>query len=324
MLSNALSGRHQAARTSTAPSQTSSTAGPFKVNSIKMHHRDMPPNNDQKSLNQQRRRLPKAASYNSRSSQKHAALPLPKTISLPSDHGVHGLGGMRPGRFTLEGVKEEQPSSFQPILAQHEAAEEAPTIMAGEPEASVPRRWSLLRMFALQKKQTGTASGQDGEAKPQPVMPKQTSRAIQGANPTDQRGLEQGRPPYDTRQAISMSRDARHKIHGDGNSLACASRDALATRRVGAHLPGPPIPVAHPGTASSAGTNWQTPQAELHTPSAYITPVPLNQPNCVTEYKSKEMLQAAQQATPEQARAMLRKFSSIRAQQRRNSQLVGY
>eukprot|EP00892_Ulva_mutabilis_P002254 jgi/Ulvmu1/12029/UM083_0042.1 len=327
MLSKALSGRHQGERSSVAPSRASSTAGPFKINSLKMKDKDDPSDQSQQTQDQRpvQKLVMKASSYNARDTHNTGNLVLPKAISLPNDRGLP-IGG-RQGRFTLEEVKEEQPSMYQAPYPRPETTPTpaAPAATSPAPESSAPRRWSLLRMFAAQRKDAtpphlpNQAAATEQQQKP-PVLPRDD--AGQGSR------MDLGivRPSFNPRHAASMTRHGAQKSSGNDRRPSytmCDTAGQPAHHSQGVGL-APFIPATYPGTASSAGTNWQTPQAELHTPSAYITPVPITAPRRVTAEKSRDMLQAAQQATPEQARAMLQKFSSIRAQQRRNSQVAGY
>lgn len=329
MLSHALSDRRHAGHGSMGASRASSTAGPFKFNSMKMNHEE-PPLVDQNPAHeqqpQQRKRVVKAASYNTRGGRMHAAMPLPKALSLPNDRGLHGPGGSRQGRFTLEGVKEEQPSLFQSPYPQNGNTPEtcAPASTPAAADSPAPRRWSLLRMFTMQKKEATAVPTNtvNGESKSDLLLQRPTAPGNNSAAGLPETGA--ARPSMNPRLASSMPRHGTQKLHSDGRQPSYGPRDASASVHSKSHARGTLVPPTYPGTASSTGTNWQTPQAELHTPSAYITPVPLNPTRRVPAERSKDMLQAAQQATPEQARAMLQKFNSIRSQQRRNSQVMGY
>lgn len=324
MLSNALSDKHERERASITPSHASSSAGPFKVNSMKMNHKETSLDDKQsiQDFPQNRQRFVKAASYNARDTRHSGHLVLPKAISLPNDRGLHGTG--RRGRFTLEGVKEEQPSTFQAPYPQPEAT---PETNAPATESPAPRRWSLLRMFAMQKKETTPPPVPESDQLSQTGQQQVADRPSNHDAERD-RSLDLGnlRPSFNQRHASSMSRRTTQNLPHGSRRASSAMCDTAASVHSGQHgqVKGPFIPGAYPGTASSTGTTWQTPQADLHTPSAYITPVPLNVMRQGHAERSREMLQAAQQATPEQARAMLQKFSSIRAQQRRHSQVTGY
>lgn len=330
MLSHALSDRQHTEYASVAPSRASSTAGPFKVNSMKLHHEEPPlvdlnPAHEQQP--QHRKRVVKAASYNTRGGRMNTALPPPKAISLPNDHGLQGPGGGRQGRFTLEGVKEEQPSSFQSPYPQNDTTPEtcAPAATPAAAESPAPRKWSLLRMFAMQKKEAAAVPANAVDGEPGSDLLLQPCTAA-GTNSAAVGRTEMGavRPSLNPRLAASMPRHGKQTLHSEGRRPSYNPRDASASVHSGSQTRGTLVPPTYPGTASSTGTNWQTPQSELHTPSAYITPVPLNPTRRIPAQRPKDMLQAAQQATPEQARAMLQKFSSIRSQQRRNSQVMGY
>lgn len=323
MLSDALSGRHPADRASTAPCRASSTAGPFKVNSMKMNDEEVTLVDPNPVRERHPRRMSKTASYNARGGQNYAPILLSNALSLPIDHGLHGPGGPRQGRFTLEGVKEEQPSSFQSAYPQNNSTPEASAPAATPPaaESPRPRRWSLLRIFSMQKKD-GTPLP---AAAPNGASTSEVVRFSTGAarEPGGQAEVGGPRPSIDSRLATTLTRRAPQS-YDDRRRPSYGPRDAMPSSQFGIQTRGTYVPSAQPGTASSTGTLWQTPQAELHTPSTYITPVPLNPPRRVPAERSKEILQAAQKATPEQARAMLQKFGSIRAQQRRNSQVTGY
>lgn len=313
----------QSLRASLAPSHVSSTQGPFKMNSWKMQTESKPliDLNMSRESGAAGRSMNRAHTFSAASVKKHPSLPVLNALSLPIDRDKAQSGQGRSERFTLEEVREEHTESFKSLYPRKAGnpgkvtTPVATTPPAVEKPSTAPRRWSMLRMFTTGKK---------SEASPSPGV---TANRSAGGNPS-------AHPPYN--QATDSGHTIMHGHQPQPSAPMYPQRDSMRSGS-NLHEPHTSYSAQHSSSGHYAGytggaeayqystpdttPQWYTPAASSATPS-YITPVARNSALSMNAGQSRDVLRAAQQATPEQARAVLQKFQSIRSRQRAQSGLA--
>jgi hypothetical protein len=313
-------------RASIAPSHGSSTNGPFKMNSWKMQTESKPlidlKQSGESNVPGQQQNLGRSASASTHLAKRTSNVPVLNCLSLPVDNRRTNSHHLRPERFTLEGVREEHAESFPAAYPHKEVGgkvDTPPTLPAAVPPAGrhsvPPRRWSVLRMFSSGKKGDSTAS----PATPTTVSAGGRSGASAGAlnsytlaSATPYSIMHGVQAPLQPSASLPQQQDSIRSgitLHEPHNSST--QHRTLSGNHTGWSGAADPHQFATPDTTPM----WYTPAANTGTPS-FITPAARPSALATHVVQTRDMLQAAQQATPEQARAVLQKFHSIRQRQR--------
>ena len=321
----------QSLRASVAPSHVSSTTGPFKQNSWKMKTESQPLIDLKQSgeSGAAARSLGRSTSTAAPLSKRNSGLPVLNALSLPLERDRAHSSQFRAERFTLEEVREEHTESFKSAYPHKEGTGkvEAPTtatapVAPAEKQPAAPRRWSMLRMFTTGKKSDGmsspastpiaavaggkSAAGSTGERTPY----------SQGASEAHRSMMNTSQPaPQSSAPFVPQLDSARSGItlHDPHSSYSTHRRPSSSHHAGGAD--------PYQFTTPNSTPQWYTPAANSGTPS-YITSAARNSATSANAGMSRDVLRAAQQATPEQARAVLQKFQSIRSRQRAQSTLA--
>lgn len=320
----------QSLRASVAPSHVSSTTGPFKQNSWKMKT-ESKPLIDLKQSGESgagARSVSRSASTSAPMAKRNSGLPVLNALSLPLERERAHSSQLRAERFTLEEVREEHIESFTAAYPHKQGSGKvevptAPTatVPAVEKPPAASRGWSMLRMFTTGKKSGGVASP---ARTPTAAVPggKSAAGSTGGRTQYSQRASESQRSMMHSSQPATQP-SAPFLPQQDSIRSGITLHDphsSYSTRRQSSsHHAGGADPYQF--TTPNSTPQWYTPAANSGTPS-YITPAARDSAVSVNAGQSRDMLRAAQQATPEQARAVLQKFQSIRSRQRGQSVLA--